>query len=133
MPDKPMQEKKESTPPPSDRRGGERHIACFPAYVERDAGAPRASMIQNLSVTGALLLSRKELPAGDRVRLQLFIFEDIKEFRYASGRVVRSEPLGEDAIGLWTCRIGIQFDEPLTACESDIVALAERQERLRAG
>jgi hypothetical protein len=127
-----MVEGKDSAPPPSDRRGGERHMACFPAYVEREAGSPRASMIHDLSVTGALLLGRKEVPPGERVKLQLFILEDPTQFRSASGRVVRVEPLDENAAGLWGYRIAVQFDEPLTMYETEIQALREREERLRA-
>jgi PilZ domain len=126
-----MTENKDSTPPPSDRRGGERHMACFPAYVERETSSPRASIILNLSVTGALLLGRKELPAGEPVRLQLFIFDDIAKFRIASGKVVRSEPIADEAVGLWSCRIAVQFDEPMTMYEAEIVALGEREARLR--
>jgi PilZ domain len=120
-----------SAPPPSDRRGGERHIACFPAYVEREAGSPRASMIHDLSVTGALLLGRKELPPGERVRLQLFILDDQTQFHVATGKVVRTEPLDENTAGLWGYRIAVQFDEPLTMYEAEIRALREREERLR--
>jgi hypothetical protein len=126
-----MVEKKESVPPPSDRRGGERHIACFPAYLEREPGSQRTSMIRDLSVTGALLLGRHEIPAGEHVRLQLFILEDINQFRAASGKVVRSEPLGDDAVGLWSYRIAVQFDEPLSMYEEEIRALTEREARLR--
>src|SRR5579871_5968631 len=101
-----MAEKKDSVPPSvppgSDRRGGERHLACFPAYVEREAGGPYTTMFHDLSVTGALLLTRKDLPPGEKVKLQLFILEDIGQFRPASGKVVRSEPLGDEAIGLWS-------------------------------
>src|ERR1022692_1690800 len=57
-----MAENKDSSPPPSDRRGGERHIACFPAYIEREAGSTHTTMIHDLSVTGALLLGRRALP-----------------------------------------------------------------------
>jgi hypothetical protein len=127
-----MAENKDSSPPPSDRRGGERHIACFPAYIEREAGSTHTTMIHDLSVTGALLLGRKALPPGEPLRLQLFILEDITQFRVAKGKVVRSEPLGDDAIGLWSCRIAVQFDEPLTMYEAEINALKQRDKRLRA-
>jgi hypothetical protein len=89
-------------------------------------------MIRDLSVTGALLLGRRELPAGEPVKLQLFILEDISQFRVATGKVVRSEPLGDDAIGLWSCRIAVQFDEPLTMYEAEINALTQREKRLGA-
>jgi hypothetical protein len=121
---------KDSTPPSSDRRGGERLMACFPAYVEREADSPRTSMIHDLSVTGALLLGRRELPPGERVKLQLFILEDTNQFRYATGRVVRVEPLDRKAVGLWVYRIAVQFDEPLTMYETEIRALREREARL---
>ncbi len=88
-------------------------------------------MIRDLSVTGALLLGRHEIPAGEHVRLQLFILEDINQFRAASGKVVRSEPLGDDAVGLWSYRIAVQFDEPLSMYEEEIRALTEREARLR--
>jgi hypothetical protein len=89
-------------------------------------------MIYDLSVTGALLLGRRQLPTGERVRLQLFILEDLTRFRSATGRVVRSEPLGDDAVGLWSYRTAVQFDEPLTMYETEIRELMERGERLRA-
>jgi PilZ domain-containing protein len=127
-----MVENKDSSPPPSDRRGGERHLACFPAAIEREAGSQRSAMIHDLSVTGALLLVRREIPAGERVRLQLYILEDINKFHVASGKVVRGEPLADDAIGLWSHRIAVQFDEPITMYEAEINALTEREKRLRA-
>jgi len=88
-------------------------------------------MILDLSVTGVLMLVRNELPHGERVRLHLFILEDITHFRVATGRVARCEPLGDNAVGLWSCRIGVQFDEPLTMYEAEIRTLAERAARLR--
>jgi hypothetical protein len=127
-----MSDSKQSEPPPSDRRAGERHLACFPAYVERPDDKPRTTMIYELSVTGALLLVRTELAVGDPVKLQLFISEDPKEARAARGRVVRVEPLGDDAVGLWSRRVAVQFDEPLTIYEAEIQALKERQSRLGA-
>ncbi len=117
---------KDSAPPESDRRGGERHVACFPAYLEREAGSRRAAMILELSMTGALLLARRELPAGEPVKLQLFILDDTTKFREASGHVVRSERLDEAAVGLWSCRLAVQFKEPLTMYEDEIRALKER-------
>jgi hypothetical protein len=126
-----MTDKKGSEQPPSDRRGGERHLPGCPAYVERGEGSPRAALIYDLSVTGALLLGRRALPPGEPLRLQLFILEDLAQFRVATGKVVRSEPLGDDAVGLWSHRIAVQFDEPLTMYEAEIHALAEREARLR--
>jgi hypothetical protein len=128
-----MAEKKDSAPP-SDRRGGERHMACFPAYVEPAVGSRRTAMIVELSVTGALLLAQKAIEVGERVRLELFIFDDTSRSREAAARVVRTEALDEAAVGPWTCRIALQFDDPLHLMiyEVEIRALAERQARMRA-
>jgi hypothetical protein len=102
---------------PSERRAGYRHLACFPAYVERPDGEKRTSMIHDLSVTGALLLVRTRLAVGDQVGLQLFIAGDVDAARFAVGRVVRIELLGREAIGLWTHRIAVHFEQPLTDFE----------------
>jgi len=114
----------------SERRTEERHFACFPAYFERKDKGPRTTMIRDLSRTGALLLARSDLPVGEVVHLQLFILDDLAQFRAAKGRVVRVEPIGDDAIGLWTRRIAIEFDEPLAIAEEELQALRERQDRL---
>lgn len=122
--------KRDPGPVSSERRGGERHIACFPAYVERTEGAPYTAMIHDLSATGALLLMRKARTPDEVLKLKLFILEDLDQSRVASGRVVRCEPLPEEEVGLWTHRVAVQFDEPLTMYEKEIRSLKERQARL---
>ena len=114
----------------SERREGERLLACFPAYVERADGKAQASLIRDLSTTGALLLVRSKLELGDRVKLQLFLSEDAEEPRPASGCVVRIEPLADDEVALWSRRVAVRFDEPLTMVEAEILALEERVKRL---
>jgi hypothetical protein len=116
--------------PPSDRRSGERHLACFPAALERADGAQRASIIRDLSEGGVLLLVRTtRIEVGEHVRLQLHIAEDADVYRTAAGRVVRiEEPSGET--GPWLRRVAVQFDEPLTMYAADVAAFRERAERL---
>ena|ERR1700736_3599020 len=117
-------------PPPSDRRAAERHLACFPASVQTPEGEHRASVLRDLSVTGALLLVRTALDVGDRVKLQLHISENIAEVREASGKIVRVVPLEENEIGLWARKVAVHFDEALTIYETEIAELHERQARL---
>ena len=122
------------SPPPSDRRVGERHLACFPAALERPDGAHRPSIIHDLSESGALLLVRtSKIAVGDEVKLQLYISNDPKTFRPAAGRVVRIEdiPLGDG--GLWRSRVAVQFSELLTMYADEIKSFRERAERLRMG
>src|SRR5262245_21622973 len=109
-----------------ERRGGLRHLACFPAYLETGEGAPRSALIRDLSVTGALLLTRAKLKVGDEVKLALYLTEDDEPFA-AQGKVVREERRVGELSHPWTKSVAIHFDAPLTAIEPQIRALAERQ------
>ena len=94
----------DSTAPPN-RRCGERHLACFPASLERADGEQRPSLIRDLSETGVLLLVRTtKVTVGDRVKLQLYITEDSDTHRVAEGQVVRVEEVGPDDAGPWLRR-----------------------------
>jgi hypothetical protein len=119
-----------SEPPSSDRRAAERHLACFPASVERPDGEMRTSIIRDLSVSGALLLVRTELDVGQAVKLTLHISEDLAQAREARGTIVRVVPLADDEIGLWVRKVAVKFDEALTIYEKEIDSLRERQARL---
>jgi hypothetical protein len=116
---------------PSERRIGVRHFACFPAHVERPDGEKRTAMIHDLSVSGALLVVRTRLEVDDRVALTLYVTGDPESpSRATPARVVRIEPLEPSARGLWSHRVAVQFDEPLTDFGDEIKALEERQRRL---
>lgn len=121
----------EESVPPSDRRVGERHLACFPAALERPDGEQRPSIIRDLSESGALLLVRTtKLAVGDVVKLQLFIAEDASTFRPATGHVVRVEALAPGDAGPWLRRVGVHFTEPLTMYAEEIRLFGERAVRL---
>lgn len=120
-------------PPPSNRRTAERFLACFPAAVKRPDGETQYSIIRDLSATGALLLVRHDLGVGDRVRLELHLSEAGYTTRAASGKVVRTEPLADDEVGLWIRKIAVQFDEAIDIAETELEALRERRERLGLG
>lgn len=117
----------EATGPSSgDRRQGVRHIACFPAYIEAQEGEQRSAIIRDLSITGAMLLTRASLKPGDQVRLSLYISDDLQAPGIVTGKVVRSEPWG-DGTTLWSFSVGVQFDAPATEHEQAIKELAEKQ------
>jgi Txe/YoeB family toxin of Txe-Axe toxin-antitoxin module len=121
-----------STPPPeSDRRGGQRLLACFPGYIERPGSETHMALIRDLSTSGAQLLVRMKLDVGDTLKIQLFLSENLEEPRVTTGRVTRVEPLSDDEVGMWSRRIGVQFDEPLTMYAAEIDAIKERERRLR--
>jgi len=117
--------------PPSERRAGVRHLACFPASLERPDGEQRPSIIRDLSESGALLLVRTtKIAVGDEVKLQLYIADDPGTSRDATARVVRVEELTPGDAGPWLRRVGVQFDTPLTMYAEEIKAFRERAERL---
>jgi hypothetical protein len=117
---------------PSERRLGYRYLACFPAYIEReDTGKKRTSMIRDLSVSGALLLTQTPLEIGETVRLELFISpDDLETSVSAVGKVTRVERLGLDRSDVWSHKVAVQFDDPLSQYETEVKALAERQAKL---
>jgi hypothetical protein len=121
-----------SPPPESDRRGGERLLACFPAYLERSGSEARMALIRDLSTSGAQLLVRGNLDIGERVKIQLYLTDKLEEPRTTSGHVTRVEPLADDEVGLWSRRVGVHFDEPLTIDPAEIDALRERELRHKA-
>ncbi len=113
----------------SDRRQDPRHLACFPAHIETAQGVPRSALIRDLSVSGALLLTRAKLAIGDTVKLSLYLREG-SEPHNVTGRVVREEQRPSEMVHPWTKSVAIQFDEPVSALEPDAKALAERQAAL---
>jgi len=88
-------------------------------------------MIHDLSVSGGLLVVGTQLQVDDRVMLQLYVNGDPDSpTRATSARVVRVEPLEPRAVGPWTHRVAVRFDEPLVDFQEEIRALAEHQRKL---
>jgi hypothetical protein len=114
----------------AERRVDERHFACFPAHIQRPGGSTRMALIRDLSVSGALLLTRERLKIGDAVELSLYLWEDTEQVRKASARVVRVEPRTGERAEVWHHSAAVQFDEPLRECAAEIKDLADRQAAL---
>jgi hypothetical protein len=120
-------------PPPSegrDRRLDERHFACFPAYLKRPGGSERMGLIHDLSVSGALILTRSRLKVGDPIHLSLYLWEDTERVKEAEARVVRVEERSGERAEIWHRSVAVQFDAPLAECEAEIKALADHQAAL---
>src|SRR6185437_6059225 len=94
---------KRSEPPPDleERRAGERHLACFPAHIQRASGSTRMALIRDLSVSGALLFTREKLAVGDEILLNLYLTDDMNHVRRAVAHVVRVEPLSGERADVW--------------------------------
>jgi hypothetical protein len=117
-------------PTPSERRGGFRHLACFPAHLETEQGTPRSALIRDLSVSGALLLTRARLAIGDEVKLSLYLREGLEPFA-TTARVVREEKRTSEMVHPWTKAVAVQFDQLLPELEDEAKSLADRQAALR--
>ena len=72
-----------------ERRRDFRHLACFPAHLHAGPGVARSALIRDLSVSGALLLTRARFTAGDPIELSLYV-DDRPEAYKVAGHVVRS-------------------------------------------
>jgi hypothetical protein len=119
----------DDVPAGSERRGDPRHLACFPAHLETGQGVQRNALIRDLSVSGALLLTRARLEIGDTVRLSLYLKEGIEPW-FTTARVVRNERLRIEMAHPWTKAVAVQFDEPIPALEPEARSLADRQAAL---
>jgi hypothetical protein len=116
--------------PGEDRRMDERHFACFPAHIQRPGGSTRMALIRDLSVSGALILTREKLDVGDEVVLNLYLTDDMDQVRRAPARVVRTEPREGDRAEVWHHSIAVCFAEPLTDCAAEIAEIERRQAEL---
>ena len=125
-----MSDEKRSEPPPSDRRVEPRHFACFPAHIQRSGGSLRMALIRDLSVSGALLLTRQKLDIGETIGLSLYLSEESEKPRIATGHVVRVEARSAEKSEVWLHSVAVHFDEPLADCEAEIKELEQRQAEL---
>ena len=98
-----------------NRRRDERYPACFPATLTRSDARQRPSIIRDLSRSGALLLiATTKIAVGEHLTLDVYFAGDTSTFRTARARVVRVEELKKEERGLWSRKIAVKFDEPLS-------------------
>jgi hypothetical protein len=120
------------TPPPaSNRRSGDRYVACALASLERPDGEQRSALIHDLSESGALLLVRTtHVSVDDQVIVHLPVNEAGQIPRVLHGVVVRVEELKPGEAGPWLRRVAVRFHEPLHMYAAEIEGFRRRAERL---
>lgn len=113
----------------SDQRQAPRHFALVAAHIDTDAeDADAIAMARNISVTGALLLTRILPDVGETLELQLVLSAEPGAERVAlSATVVRAEERPPDGIGLWPYLVAVQFDEPVPHLEEELIKLEAPQ------
>jgi hypothetical protein len=113
--------------PPSERRTEPRQLTCIPAYIEATDESPLVALIRDISVAGALLLTRRRLNPGEPLTLSLYLTGEAQNARPARGRVARCEQRGGERADIWPWEAGVQFDEPISQYSDEINVLTERQ------
>jgi hypothetical protein len=97
--------RKDDRTPPSERRIGARHFACFPAHIARTGDVQRTAMMHDLSISGAMLVVNAKLAVGDVVSLQLHVSGDadardlVAQGRRAVRRAARRLRAGDQGAG----------------------------------
>ncbi|MFO0763071.1 MAG: PilZ domain-containing protein [Byssovorax sp.] len=115
----------------SERRGDYRHLACFPAHLHTEAGVTRTALIRDLSVSGALLLTRAAYAVDDTIKLSLYLTEGA-EPTLVEGKVVRSSRRTGELAHPWTRSVAVRFDRTVKELEPIAKELAEKQAALFA-
>lgn len=110
-----------------ERRAAIRHAACVAAELtdgEQDVG-----VVHNISATGALLLTRRELSPGDAVDITLVVASEVgpASRRTMRSLVVRSQPRGGANAVLWRYETAVAFAEPLRGLDEELDSIAREQ------
>lgn len=125
-----MSDRDSNTDEGQERRLDERYFACFPAYIDRPGAADRMGLIHDLSVSGALILTRSRIKVGDPIHLRLYLWEDASRVKEVTGNVVRVEERTGLRAEIWHRSVAVRFDAPLDDCEAEIKALEAHQAKL---
>lgn len=119
------------TDPKHDRRTASRHLACFPAYVGSDEEGQNIALIRDISVSGALLLTRDQLDVGDEIALSMYVSSDAKAPAHEiSAKVVRVEERKPEQSDVWPHSAAVSFDEELDHLEDEFKGLEAHQKKL---
>lgn len=116
----------------NERRSSRRHLACIPAHAAKKDGDPKLSVIRELSVSGAQLLTSVLPEVGAEMDLRLYIHLDAPEqSEHVFAKVVRVEkrPRGD----FWPYLVAVHFDTALSGLDHEIAELAAHQASLFGG
>ncbi|MBW2529175.1 MAG: PilZ domain-containing protein [Deltaproteobacteria bacterium] len=119
------------TDPKHDRRTAARHLACFPAYVGTEEEGQNIALIRDVSVNGALLLTRDQLDVGDKIELSMYVSGDAKAPAHeTAAEVVRVEERRPEQADVWPYSAAVKFDKELKDLEAEFKDLEEHQKKL---
>ena len=110
----------------SDRRNALRHLACGLAFIDREEGTPRRALISDISTTGALLLTRADLSAGEQIALTLHILPNQPALETIA-TVVRVGERPAALAEVWRFDAAVHFEPALPVDEKLLAEVAARQ------
>ena len=117
--------------PNQERRSAPRHLACFPAYVGTGEDAANIALIRDISVRGALLLTRERFDVDDSIELSMYVSGDPgAPPRVVGAKVVRFERRNVEQADLWLYSAAVEFDAPQVELEEEIRALEAHQKEI---
>ena len=110
----------------SDRRAHPRRVVCVAAHLETSGRVePHFALVRDVSVTGALLLTRTRPKVGEVVDLQLILelpgFPDELTVR---SKIIRVQDQEEGQRDVWRYRVALAFEDDLEPHEELIEELA---------
>ena len=112
----------------SERRTHPRKLVCMAAHLEvsgRDE--PHMAIVRDVSVTGALLLTRTKPDVGEVVDLQLFPgIDGGPDELGVRAKTIRVQPVDRNERGIWRYRVALEFEDDLKEHEGLIDELASK-------
>jgi hypothetical protein len=109
-----------------DRRRHDRRLTCVVAEVEAKDKSSLA-LIRNVSESGALLFTARELEIGWDVDLVIHTSSDPEAKKiHASATIMRREELDPERTDFWRWEIGVKFTEPLDADADELAAITKQ-------
>ena len=99
-----------------DRRAHARYCLWFPVVVER-GGARLWAVCHDASSGGLYVACASELDVGAEITVSFQVGPDEPQ-RSARGKVVRIESPSDNPRDPWTCRMAIEFAEPIPELQS---------------
>ncbi len=111
----------------TERRACARYPASFAVGISTTTRRTSIGVTQDISQSGACLLTRSHFSVGDRLRLEIRLLQGKSQAHMVGVRVVRAIPLGLESNGLWRSRVAVQFDESLDGMDGHLLQVAEAQ------
>jgi hypothetical protein len=121
-----MTESEKSRPDDDERRRHNRRLTCVVAEVEAKDKSSIA-LIRNVSESGAMLFTSRDLEIGWDVDLVIHTSSDPEGRKILAGAtVMRREELDPSRSDFWRWRIGVKFSSPLDADADELAAITKQ-------